>query len=129
MLHQNFFHYFRNSSTNFLTHFRSRVLIASTVGNCRSDYRLPVVQGEAVRLAVQAVPESPVTFTSFDLGQFSNQLTTITVLADENGVASTEFLATPGTINDVNILAASPMASGQVKFVVNVSLPSSSGAE
>jgi len=89
----------------------------------RSDYRLPVVQGETVRLAVHAAAGVPVAFTAFDLGVFPNQLTAITVVAGDDGVASTEFLATPGTINDVNILAASPMASGQVKFVVNVSLP------
>lgn len=89
----------------------------------QSGYLQSVVQGESVRLQVQATPSAPVAFTSFDLGQFSNQLTTITVAADDQGIATAEFVAPPGTINRVNILSASPVTSGQVKFVVDVSLP------
>ncbi|REK26792.1 MAG: hypothetical protein DWQ42_08285 [Planctomycetota bacterium] len=82
-----------------------------------------VAQNKSVNLRVQAVPGAPVTFTSFDVGRFENLLTTITVRADEQGVAQTQFFGAPGTINDVNILAASPLTSGQVRFVVNVTLP------
>lgn len=82
-----------------------------------------VLQGEPVPLKVRTIPNAPVTFTSFDLGSFSNRLTSITVAADKDGVATAQFTGTPGTYNDVNILAASPMTSGQVKFVITVIVP------
>jgi len=63
---------------------------------------------------------APVTFTSFDCGAFSNLLTSITVTADTDGVATATFLATPGTLNETNILAASPLCSGQVNFSVTI---------
>ena len=77
-------------------------------------------QGKKTPLRVQAAPGAPVTFTSFDLGRFENELTSITVEADATGVAEVKFWGPPGTIDDVNILAASPMTSGQVKLVVHV---------
>lgn len=80
-------------------------------------------QGQPVTLRVQAVPSAPVTFTSFDLGAFENRLTSITVRADAEGVAEAVFTGTPGTYNAVNILAASPMTAGQLKFLVNVLPP------
>lgn len=89
----------------------------------QSGYYTPVLQGERVNLRVQAPAGAPVSFTSFDLGLFSNQLTTITVAADDSGVATAEFLASTGTIAKVNVLAGSPVTSGQVKFVVDISLP------
>lgn len=82
-----------------------------------------VLQGQPVVLTVKAIPNAPVTFTSFDLGAFSNGLTSITVAADREGIAIAPFTGTPGTYNECNILAASPLASGQVKFVVNVIVP------
>ena len=82
-----------------------------------------ITQGETVALRVRVTPGAPVTFTSFDLGAFENQLTSINVLANLRGVATARFTGTAGTINDVRILAASPIASGQVNFRVNVSLP------
>ncbi len=81
------------------------------------------LQGEAVVLKVQVIPQAPVTFTSFDLGAFSNRLTSITVAADEKGIAIAPFTGTPGTYNEVNILAASPLTSGQVRFTVFVVVP------
>ena len=89
----------------------------------RSPSYQQVVQGEPVKLAVRAEVGAPVTFTSFDLGRFSNQLTSTTVAADAEGLAVAEFVAPPGTISKVNILAASPLHSGQIKFIVDVSLP------
>lgn len=85
--------------------------------------RQRIFQDGSVALAVRAVPGAPVTFTSFDLGRFKNQLTSITVEAGDDGRAVTEFFGAPGTINDVNILAGSPVTSGQVRFVVQVDLP------
>jgi hypothetical protein len=82
-----------------------------------------VAQGQAARLRVQAPAGAPVSFTAFDGGQFDNQLSSITVRADARGVAETRLLATSGTIEDLNVLAGSPLASGQVKFVVNVQMP------
>jgi len=87
----------------------------------RTTFR--VGQGEVVRLRVQAVPGAPVTFTSFDLGAFENELPSITVRADRRGVAEARFRGTPGTYDRVNILAASPMTSGRVRFCVYVELP------
>ncbi|MFO0761308.1 MAG: hypothetical protein U0359_32825 [Byssovorax sp.] len=74
----------------------------------------------SVRLRVQGVPLSPVTFTSFDMGAFDNDLASITVQADAAGVATARFRATRGTIDDVNILSASPFSAGQVAFLVTV---------
>jgi hypothetical protein len=84
---------------------------------------LRMEQGRSVQLEVQATPGAPVTFTSFDLGRFANELTSITVQASEEGAAKAEFFAPPGTLHDVNILAGSPEASGQVRFVVSVEPP------
>ena len=73
-----------------------------------------------MKLKVQTTAKSPVTFTSFDLGAFENQLPSITVQSDAEGMAFAEFFGTPGTFDNVNILAGSPAATGQVRFVVNV---------
>lgn len=82
-----------------------------------------VKQGETVRLAVNAVPKAPVTFASFDLGYFrGSQLSSETVLADSSGVATAEFTAGGGTVDDIKILAAGPLTSGQVQFTVQVIL-------
>ena len=88
-----------------------------------SPFYAQIQQGERVSLKVRAEPDMPVTFTSFDLGAFENQLTSITVKAGSNGIAETEFIATPGTIADVKILAASPTSSGRIKFIVNIQQP------
>lgn len=82
-----------------------------------------ITQGATVPLRVSAAPGAPVSFTTFDLGRFENQLTTVTVRADAEGMAEAAFTATAGTIDDIRILAGSPVASGQVRFVVNVALP------
>lgn len=79
-----------------------------------------VKQGEALRLSVEAVPNAPVTFASQDLGQFENQLSSVTVVANEQGIASATYTASGGTIDEVQILAASPVTTGQVAFTVSV---------
>lgn len=86
------------------------------LGSARPD----IAQGSSTPLRVLAPPGSPVTFSSFDAGEFENRLTSITVQADKQGVAEAKFLATPGTISRVHILAGSPVAAGQARFVVNV---------
>lgn len=88
-----------------------------------SPYFQKVEQGGSVKLKTTGKPGMPVTFTSLDLGQFSNQLTSVTVLVNEKGIAEAEFFATPGTIADARIIAASPVTSGQSRFIVNIHLP------
>ncbi len=79
-----------------------------------------IAQGESVVLRVRSAPGWPVTFATSDAGLFDNDLTTISVAADENGLAEARYRATAGVIDDVNIQAASPRASGQVQFTVFV---------
>ncbi|MEQ1826761.1 MAG: hypothetical protein ABL921_12480 [Pirellula sp.] len=79
-----------------------------------------VNQGERVRLKVDAPAGAPIAFSSMKSGQFINQLSSITVVADQNGKAEALFTASSGTIGEIPILAASPVASGQIRFVVSV---------
>ncbi len=88
----------------------------SVKGNRRHEIR----QLESVRLSVKAPSGYPITFTSMDLGQFENHLTSITVLASDDGVASAAFTGTAGTTDEVAILAAGPMTSGRVEFVITI---------
>jgi len=88
-----------------------------------SPLRRQVKHGEFVTLKVEIDSKQtglPVTFTSFDLGRFENDLTSINVVTDSSGIAKVKFYGAEGTINAVNILAASPLSSGRVKFVVDV---------
>lgn len=80
-------------------------------------------QGESVSLQVKVSPKAPVTFTSFDGGSFQNLLTSITVQADSEGLASAQMTATTGVVGDVNILAGSPVDTGLIRFVVHVYPP------
>ena len=82
-----------------------------------------VVQGEKVILEVQAEPGAPVTFYTPQVGEFSNRLTTQSVAAAEDGIARATYTATSGTQGLVDILAASPIHSGQLRYRVRVSLP------
>jgi len=89
---------------------------------------ISLTQQDTYSLKVQAVPKAPVTFTTFDLGEFQNQLPSITVAADDQGIAVARFTATPGTVDAIHILAASPMTSGQLQFVIDVALPQTPAA-
>jgi hypothetical protein len=84
-----------------------------------------VVQGEKVLLSVKAEPGSPVTFYTPQVGEFSNRLTSQSVEASPEGIATATFTATAGTQGLVDILAASPVNSGQLKYRVRVVLPES----
>lgn len=84
-----------------------------------SPYYQEVTHGSKVQLKVKALAGKPVTFTSFDLGMFGNQLTSQTVLSDSSGVATVEFHGMKGTIADTKILCSCPVTSGQLKFIVN----------
>jgi hypothetical protein len=83
-----------------------------------ASYEIPV--GGSCTLTVVTRPGYPTTFTALDLGTFQNSLTSITVQADAQGVASATYSASGGVIADAQILAGSPGASGQVKFHVFV---------
>lgn len=84
---------------------------------------IEIAPGGACPLAVITAPNAPVTFTSLDLGTFPNQLTSITVRADAQGEARTEFAASGGAIADVQVMVGSPGASGQVKFQIFIAPP------
>jgi hypothetical protein len=76
-----------------------------------------------IPLTAQAAPWAPLTFTSLDRGLFQNGLTSISVQADASGVASASFTATAGTVADVRIIVASPMASGRGRWVISIIEP------
>lgn len=79
-----------------------------------------MITGETVTLSVKTEPNMPATFTSFDIGTFDNGLATISVAADKEGVAKATLHATPGKTGEVNILAASPVATEKVEFRVYI---------
>jgi hypothetical protein len=87
-----------------------------------------VASGGSVELAVQAVPQAPVTFLSQGLGAFANGQVAITGQADAEGRATTSFTATPGTVAYADVMAACPLTSGQVMFTIEV-VASASAAE
>jgi len=78
-------------------------------------------RGQDVELAVRVPPGAPVSFNSFDMGSFAgSNRTSITVRADDEGVARVRFSVSPGVASNCRILAGSPFASGQVAFDVDV---------
>ncbi len=81
-----------------------------------------VLQGETTLLEVMVEPGMPVTFYTQQVGEFDNRLSTISVKADGEGVARAHFKAT-NAAGMVNIIAASPVHSEQVEFVVRVLVP------
>jgi hypothetical protein len=82
-----------------------------------------VAPGGSVDLAVQAVPQAPVTFLSQGLGSFENGQVSITVQADATGRATASFTATPGTVAYADVMAACPLTSGQVMFTIEILAP------
>ena len=79
----------------------------------------------SVELKVQAAPNAPVTFATADGGVFANQAASITVLADEAGIAKAVMHAPNGTVDDVPVTIGSPAASGTVTAIVHVLYPGS----
>lgn len=82
--------------------------------------RQSLKENEALRLRVQSAANAPVTFTTLDSGVFENSLPSISVRADKNGIAEVKYSAISGVVGDVNIIAASPLASGSVKYRLSV---------
>lgn len=76
--------------------------------------------GAQQALSMRTWPGYPVTLTSMDRGAFDNGLTSITAQADASGIATVHFTATAGTTDRVRLLAASPVASGQVSIFIDI---------
>jgi hypothetical protein len=76
-----------------------------------------VADGEAIRVSVQTEASGVATFTAFGVGEFDNGLTTITLEADEDGVASATYVTSTGS-ELTDIVAGSPMRSGTVRFTL-----------
>jgi hypothetical protein len=89
----------------------------------KSRYSNAVLQGESVNLEVKVEPKMPVTFYSPRLGQFDNQLATMTVRADDEGIARATFKASSGTREEIEVFASSPVHSGLARFLIDVEVP------
>lgn len=86
-------------------------------------YFQTLIQGEGAILRVKVTPKMPVTFYSSKLGQFDNQLSHITLQADENGYAQTRFLASTGTRGEIDVIASSPVHSDYARWLIEVLPP------
>lgn len=82
-----------------------------------------VAAGGSVTYSVTTVPGMPVTALSTGMGAFANNLSVITVAADEQGVATIVFTATPGTTGPCAITVASPVARGAQDLHAEVQPP------
>lgn len=78
-----------------------------------------VAQDQTLSIRLSGAPNAPVSLTCLGSGFFpANQRNAITVLSDAAGVATVAFRTKhPG---DVPILAASPLASGRIRFLLEV---------
>ncbi len=81
--------------------------------------------GGSTTLQARSAPGALVHFYAKDGGIFPNQRASITVLADDQGVATTSLAANPGTIDDTTIFIGSPRASGMVSMIVHILHPGS----
>jgi hypothetical protein len=77
-----------------------------------------VAQDEKIELSVRASPGAPVSFFSPHLNRFENGLTSITVVADAQGLATVTMEGVPGTIGPTDVVASSPLNSGSVTIKV-----------
>jgi hypothetical protein len=81
-------------------------------------YRLAVSQSWLEQpLVVLAKPGRPVTFVALDSGNFPNGDVSITIKADERGLAATSFFVT--NEGHYRVLAGSPENAGPAAFYVN----------
>lgn len=88
-----------------------------------SPMYLEILQGDSVFLEAKVEPGMPVTFHTQQLGEFSNRLKTISVAASAEGLAKTKYTAVSGVKGSVRIMASSPVHSGRLVYMVNVSVP------
>ena len=89
----------------------------------KGKYLNTLVQGESVVLAAKVEPQMPVTFHSPRLGNFENKLTSITVRADETGIAKATYTASAGTHGEIDLRASSPVHSDVARWLVDVVKP------
>jgi len=89
-----------------------------------SPYYQKIVQGETVVLRAQGEPNMPVSFYAPQLGVFeASKTSSVSVQADEKGIAEARYTATAGTHGDTPIIASSPVNTKRTRFVVHVVLP------
>ena len=80
-----------------------------------------VDSGHDVVLKVQALPGAPVSFFAQRGGIFrESTLNSITVQADEKGVAQVTFFANPGTVAIAPVVVGSPYLAGNAEIMVSV---------
>lgn len=85
-----------------------------------SPRRMTVSPDGTATLRVRTAPLAPATFSSFDGGTFTNGRSTISVRADDDGIATTRWRPSAGTVNIARVTVASPSASGRVMFSLTV---------
>ncbi len=90
------------------------------------DHIISVPSLGSTPLTVTGKSHAPVSFTILDGGMFDNHLSSTTVLADDKGTATVTYTATPGTVDDVQILVGSPLTVGTLTLVVHVGYPATS---
>ncbi len=89
------------------------------VGNYFHDGVLP---GESVKLKVKTEPKMPTTFKA-QLGAFENRLSTITVAANENGIAQVNLKIDGGISGELEVKAVSPVHSDTARWLIEVVAP------
>lgn len=106
----------------------SRLFQTATIPSGQTRHEEIQIVGEAYRLAlphswlehplvVTAKPGRPVTFVALDSGKFPNDDLSITIKADERGLASTSFFVT--NEGRYRVLAGSPENAGPAAFYVH----------
>lgn len=81
-----------------------------------------IVEGESVYLKVKTEALAPASFTAFSMSKFENGLNAITTTADDDGVATVSLTGVTGPAT-VDVVAGSPLASGTIRFQVQVVRP------
>ena len=79
---------------------------------------LKVTQGQKITLAVKVLPGAPVSFFSPHLNRFGNGLTSMTVAADQQGIAEVEMEGVLGTLARTDVICSSPLCAGTAVFKI-----------
>ena len=83
-----------------------------------------VQPGEQVELSVRAIPGAPVSYASAEGGCLQNGLNAVTVIADEDGLATAVFTATSDVVGEVAVAVGCPLTCGRGSFLLVVPDPS-----
>jgi hypothetical protein len=81
--------------------------------------------GGSITVQARSAPGALVNFWAVEGGVFPNQRASITVLADDQGVATTTVTANSGTLDDTSIVIGSPQAVGLQTVTMHVLYPGS----